>query len=308
MRTTAEIFPCGIRRDPRAGVGGGAHFPPYAVSCAFSGNYRLPFTRGEHARFLARLLFSLNFYSYYKKTRLLVLRIYLDHFPSDVCMFVPVCARAQLWQQGLPPVTPSSRGERNEDWESQFRYSECMWRANENAAVLTSSYQKDYLSVYAPDMSILLEERKEFWTDVRDILMKCERNERILSDFNGWMGVQWDEHEKVLVKRMKVGNAAGYDRVSSEMLRSGGGYKGKPAVSALTNKGKAIGCLMTGVKQTLYPSIKGKALGRRWAGGRAAASSFWRSGSRQFVSSNLDFVAVLSPVIRPRGGGTAEHR
>ncbi|GBP89578.1 hypothetical protein EVAR_100022_1 [Eumeta japonica] len=36
-------------------------------------------------------------------------------------------------------------------------------------------------------MSKLFEERK-FWADVRDILVKCDRNERmvVLGDFNGW--------------------------------------------------------------------------------------------------------------------------
>ncbi|GBP09580.1 hypothetical protein EVAR_76575_1 [Eumeta japonica] len=49
-------------------------------------------------------------------------------------------------------------------------------------------------------MSKPLEERKKFWADVRDILMKCNRNERIViqGDFNGWVGVQLDEYEKVL--------------------------------------------------------------------------------------------------------------
>ncbi|GBP22083.1 hypothetical protein EVAR_94122_1 [Eumeta japonica] len=38
--------------------------------------------------------------------------------------------------------------------------------------------------------------------DVMEILMKCNRNERIviLGDFNGWVGVQLDGYEKVLVK------------------------------------------------------------------------------------------------------------
>ncbi|GBP82341.1 hypothetical protein EVAR_90976_1 [Eumeta japonica] len=55
-----------------------------------------------------------------------------------------------------------------------------------------------------PDTSKLLEERKEFWTDVRDILMKCDRNERIviLDNFNGWVGVQQDGYEKVLVRKI----------------------------------------------------------------------------------------------------------
>ncbi|GBP79783.1 hypothetical protein EVAR_99305_1 [Eumeta japonica] len=41
-----------------------------------------------------------------------------------------------------------------------------------------------------------LEEREEFWADVRDILVKCVRNKRIviLGAFNGWVGVQRDTH------------------------------------------------------------------------------------------------------------------
>ncbi|GBP80976.1 hypothetical protein EVAR_54140_1 [Eumeta japonica] len=49
--------------------------------------------------------------------------------------------------------------------------------------------------VYAPDIFKQLEEREEFWAEVRDVLVKCERNKRIvmLGDFIGWMGVQRDE-------------------------------------------------------------------------------------------------------------------
>ncbi|GBP18889.1 hypothetical protein EVAR_20421_1 [Eumeta japonica] len=60
-------------------------------------------------------------------------------------------------------------------------------RANEDAAVLASSYQKNYLNVkllrmcvYALDMSKPLEEREEFWADVRDILVKRDRKESIV--------------------------------------------------------------------------------------------------------------------------------
>ncbi|GBP82700.1 hypothetical protein EVAR_64588_1 [Eumeta japonica] len=54
--------------------------------------------------------------------------------------------------------------------------------------------------VYAPDMSKSLEERKEFWAVVRDILVNCDRNKRIviLNDFNGLVGVLPDGYEKVL--------------------------------------------------------------------------------------------------------------
>ncbi|GBP18165.1 hypothetical protein EVAR_12948_1 [Eumeta japonica] len=42
------------------------------------------------------------------------------------------------------------------------------------------------LGVYTPDMFKPFEEREEFWVDVRDILRKCDRNERIvmLADFS----------------------------------------------------------------------------------------------------------------------------
>ncbi|GBP15384.1 hypothetical protein EVAR_80558_1 [Eumeta japonica] len=59
------------------------------------------------------------------------------------------------------------------------------------------------------DMSTLLENPEEFWADVRDILMKCNRKERIviLGDFNVWVGVQREGYEKVL------GLEKAYDRV-----------------------------------------------------------------------------------------------
>ncbi|GBP61784.1 hypothetical protein EVAR_96029_1 [Eumeta japonica] len=110
------------------------------------------------------------------------------------------------------------------------------------------------LGIYAPNMSKPIEEREEFWADVRDILVKCGRNERIVifGDISGWVGIQRDGYEKVLVaddnvtateymiddgnesemtideivealERMKVEKAAGYDRVSSEILGGGGG-------------------------------------------------------------------------------------
>ncbi|GBP40274.1 hypothetical protein EVAR_83964_1 [Eumeta japonica] len=58
--------------------------------------------------------------------------------------------------------------------------------------------------VYAPDMSKPLEKREEFWANVRDILIKCSRNERIvkLDDFNGLVGVLRDGYEKVLVRKV----------------------------------------------------------------------------------------------------------
>ncbi|GBP82330.1 hypothetical protein EVAR_90964_1 [Eumeta japonica] len=57
-------------------------------------------------------------------------------------------------------------------------------------------------SVYASDMSKSLEEREEFWADVREILVKCDKSERlvILGYFNGWVVVQVDGYEKALSK------------------------------------------------------------------------------------------------------------
>ncbi|GBP38652.1 hypothetical protein EVAR_27839_1 [Eumeta japonica] len=41
-------------------------------------------------------------------------------------------------------------------------------------------------------MSKPLVDQEEFRADVRDILVKCDRNEKIimLGDFNGWVGLQ----------------------------------------------------------------------------------------------------------------------
>ncbi|GBP58560.1 hypothetical protein EVAR_34563_1 [Eumeta japonica] len=67
---------------------------------------------------------------------------------------------------------------------------------------------------------------------VKEVLVKCDRNKRIviLGDFNGWVerDLQRDRYKKILdqimeaLKRTQVEKAAGYDRVASEMLRSGG--------------------------------------------------------------------------------------
>ncbi|GBP66051.1 hypothetical protein EVAR_37699_1 [Eumeta japonica] len=113
------------------------------------------------------------------------------------------------------------------------------------------------------DMFKPLEKR----ADVRDVLVKCDRNEIILKldDFNGWVGVQREGYEKLLdnailikeimkaIKRMKVGKATGYDRVLSGMLWDDGVQW---QASFLMNAAKAVGYLMTGVRQTLYRSIK----------------------------------------------------
>ncbi|GBP94373.1 hypothetical protein EVAR_64291_1 [Eumeta japonica] len=52
-----------------------------------------------------------------------------------------------------------------------------------------------------PGTSKPLEEREEFWADVKDILAKCDKNKRIviLGHFNGWVGIQRDGYEIVLV-------------------------------------------------------------------------------------------------------------
>ncbi|GBP73855.1 hypothetical protein EVAR_52415_1 [Eumeta japonica] len=54
--------------------------------------------------------------------------------------------------------------------------------------------------VYDSDMHKPRQERQELWADVRHILVKWDRNERIvmLSDFNGWVGAQRDGYEKSL--------------------------------------------------------------------------------------------------------------
>ncbi|GBP54378.1 Malate dehydrogenase, glyoxysomal, partial [Eumeta japonica] len=72
-------------------------------------------------------------------------------------------------------------------------------------------------SQYASDIS-MLEEREEFWADMRDVLVKCDRNERIimLGDINGSVGVQQDRYEKVLSK-------FGDERVNDNEMPRGGG-------------------------------------------------------------------------------------
>ncbi|GBP63058.1 hypothetical protein EVAR_87430_1 [Eumeta japonica] len=69
-------------------------------------------------------------------------------------------------------------------------------RAKEDAAVLASSYQKEYINMLT----------------VTNVYMIDDGNKREIT---------MDEIMKAL-KRMKVGKAAGYDRVSSEMLRGNG--------------------------------------------------------------------------------------
>ncbi|GBP92061.1 hypothetical protein EVAR_67789_1 [Eumeta japonica] len=56
------------------------------------------------------------------------------------------------------------------------------------------------MRVYASNMSKSFEKRDEFWADVREIFVKCDRNKRIviLGDFIGWVDVQCDGYEKVL--------------------------------------------------------------------------------------------------------------
>ncbi|GBP18830.1 hypothetical protein EVAR_93258_1 [Eumeta japonica] len=70
-----------------------------------------------------------------------------------------------------------------------------------------------------------------------------------------------DEIMKAL-KCMKVGKAAGYDSFVKDAKGWWGVQWQACSISSLTNAGKAIMYLMTGVKQSLYPSIKGKAHGR----------------------------------------------
>ncbi|GBP34389.1 hypothetical protein EVAR_7442_1 [Eumeta japonica] len=99
-----------------------------------------------------------------------------------------------MQRRGSPSVTFSFPEERNENWKSPFRYSECVQRCGYECIRSRSLWLRVkigtdfYLGVYSPDMSKPLEEREEFWADVRDILVKCDRYERIviLGYFNGW--------------------------------------------------------------------------------------------------------------------------
>ncbi|GBP50611.1 hypothetical protein EVAR_28801_1 [Eumeta japonica] len=63
-----------------------------------------------------------------------------------------------------------------------------------------------FVGVYAPYVSKLLEEQEKCWVYARDVLMECDRNERILilGDFNGCVGVQQDRYEKVLEKGYEI--------------------------------------------------------------------------------------------------------
>ncbi|GBP42298.1 hypothetical protein EVAR_16394_1 [Eumeta japonica] len=55
---------------------------------------------------------------------------------------------------------------------------------------------------------------------------------------------------------MKDGKAAGYDRVSSDMLRGGGVRVTNLLHRFLINAEKAVGYLINGAKPSLYPTIK----------------------------------------------------
>ncbi|GBP50361.1 hypothetical protein EVAR_32606_1 [Eumeta japonica] len=184
-----------------------------------------------------------------------------------------------------PPDAPSSPEGQNDDWKSPFLYSEYVWRKSSGGAIKRGSFdtywssvdhrQRGYrgvgfflserLSECVNNMSKLLEEREEYWVDVRDILVKCDRNERIITLVRKVVGEKKKNMalrftvfkdllsakanyrvkrkdilkdklkyaEKYMIddgneseitkaqKRMKVGKAAGYDRVSLEMLRGG---------------------------------------------------------------------------------------
>ncbi|GBP17609.1 hypothetical protein EVAR_12315_1 [Eumeta japonica] len=87
------------------------------------------------------------------------------------------------------------------------------------------------------DKSKPLEEREEFWTDVREILVTCDRNERIiiLDNFNG--GVREAENSEGIMQAC--------------------------CTSCLINAGKAVGYLMNDPKLSLYPTVIGKAHGSR---------------------------------------------
>ncbi|GBP96759.1 hypothetical protein EVAR_68206_1 [Eumeta japonica] len=70
-----------------------------------------------------------------------------------------------------------------------------------------------------------------------------------------------EDNENEITMEEKAGEAAGYDRVSSEMLRSGKEWQ-VCSTSSLISSGKATGYLMVDAKPLLYPSIKAKAHGR----------------------------------------------
>ncbi|GBP85131.1 hypothetical protein EVAR_90744_1 [Eumeta japonica] len=74
--------------------------------------------------------------------------------------------------------------------------------ANDDAEV--SGHIRTIWTYLCPDMSKWLEEREEFWADVKAMLCKCDRSVRIvvLSDFNDWVGVgvQRDGCEEILGK------------------------------------------------------------------------------------------------------------
>ncbi|GBP28991.1 hypothetical protein EVAR_83891_1 [Eumeta japonica] len=60
------------------------------------------------------------------------------------------------------------------------------------------------------------------------------------------------------LKHMEDGKAAGYDKSFVRDAEGQWRYSGKPAIPALINPGKAVGYLMSGVNQSLYPTIKRK--------------------------------------------------
>ncbi|GBP32808.1 hypothetical protein EVAR_19659_1 [Eumeta japonica] len=60
----------------------------------------------------------------------------------------------------------------------------------------------------------------------------------------------------------EIWKVAGYDRVSLEMLRGGGGVVTSLLYQLFKKCWKSHRYLMTDVKQSLYPTIKGKAHGR----------------------------------------------
>ncbi|GBP61656.1 hypothetical protein EVAR_43593_1 [Eumeta japonica] len=66
--------------------------------------------------------------------------------------------------------------------------NECMSQSLAPELRVTFLLIRIFLGVYAPDVPKQLKEREDFWTDVRNILVKCDRNESIiiLGDFNGW--------------------------------------------------------------------------------------------------------------------------
>ncbi|GBP91682.1 hypothetical protein EVAR_100262_1 [Eumeta japonica] len=104
---------------------------------------------------------------------------------------------------GSPAVTLSSLEEQNEDWRSPFWYSKCMDDKIDDVCELMKDRRLDILCVNETkrkDISKPFEKGEELWIDVKDIIVKCDINERIviLGDFNRWVDVKQHGYDRVL--------------------------------------------------------------------------------------------------------------